>query len=185
MDRSEDEPKTKKRTRVRRFRRFPLEPEDADDLYASCDNDLDRLIVGVLLGTGLRVSELVKLTRQSVLHQQDRLRVEGKGGKVRIVPLVDSRAKSLLASWFVLHEDLGIGIRAVQKRIKKIAKASGIKKPVSPHVLRHTWAIGVVRKNVNMRALQEALGHANLNTTMLYTYMEADEVVSEFKDKMG
>jgi len=179
--RSKKKPSRKKR--VRQFFQQPLEPEEADALYSACDDETDRLIVGVLLGTGLRLAEFHSLTVKSILHQQDRIRVYGKGGKWRTAPLVDQRARALLISWFAVHETIGIGKRAIQARLKRIAKRAGIKKKVSPHVLRHTFARTAVDRDVSTSALQQALGHKSLNTTQLYIYMDNNRVIDEFSNK--
>ena len=153
MEPVKSERKGKKRTPPRGYRKTPLEPEEADDLYDACKDDLDRLIVGVLVGCGLRVSEFVALNQKSVLHQQDRLRVMGKGKKTRIVPLTNPRAKALLITWFVSRNSIGVGVRAVQKRMKRLKKAAGITRTCTPHILRHTFARDALARGINIRAL--------------------------------
>jgi integrase/recombinase XerD len=102
----------------------------------------------------LRVSELTGLNRQQIDWQQHRLMIYGKGGpygsrtKRRVVPL-SSRVQALLEPHFALHQDLGMCSRTVQRLMKRVANRAAILRPVSPHVLRHTFAVTAVQKGIS------------------------------------
>lgn len=166
----------------RRHKRLPLDPPEADALWLACRDERDKLIVAVLLETGIRVAEFCSLTPESILWQQDRLSVRGKGDKRRTVPL-PLRARTQLATWFSSRDAIGLGTRAVELRVKAIAGRARIRKKVTPHVLRHTYSRDMLRRGISLRALQEALGHERLETTGLYLYMDAEDVMKDYREK--
>jgi integrase/recombinase XerD len=127
------------------FKREPLTPAEADKLYQSCNTVQEKLIIWILLDTGLRISELCSLTTGQILWQQKSIRISGKGGpygkktKKRVVPM-SNRVQSLLEHYFAINDKFPIGPRQVQKIVKEIANRAQISKTVTPHILRHTFA---------------------------------------------
>jgi integrase/recombinase XerD len=172
------------------FKREPLMAEDADRLTNACRTPEERLSVWTLVDSGLRVSELCGLTRENVLWQQGAFRIKGKGGpfgkktKVRVVPTT-RRVMTLLEAYFALHDKWPLGPRAVQKLVKQVANRAGIRKDVTPHVLRHTWATLSIQKGVSLAAVQKALGHDRLETTAIYLNLTEEHVIAEFHAKVG
>ncbi len=150
----------------------------------------DRTMITLLYATGLRVSELVGLQ----LHQVDLdlryLRVRGKGDKERIVPFADV-AGELCRAWLVSHrgqlaphdESFFLGARgegltrqAFWKTLAQLSRQAGIERPVSPHVLRHSFATHLLQAGMSLRSLQMLLGHSDLSTTQIYTHVTPEHL---------
>jgi integrase/recombinase XerD len=170
------------------YKREPLTQHEATQLANACVAHTERLVVWTLLDTGLRVSELTGLRREHVDWQQHRLIIFGKGGtrgprsKRRVVPL-SPRVQSLLEPHFSLNEHFGIGARTVQRMVKRVANRATLLRPVSPHVLRHTFAVTAVQKGISLPTLQRLLGHEHLSTTQIYLNLSPEEVIGEFRRK--
>ena len=137
------------------FKREPLTPAEADKLYQSCNTVQEKLIIWILLDTGLRVSELCSLTPGEILWQQKSILISRKGGpygkktKKRVVPM-SGRVQSLIEHYFAINEKFPIGPRQVQKVVKEIANRAQISKTVTPHILRHTFATLALQKNISL-----------------------------------
>ncbi len=170
------------------FVREPLRIEDADSLCNSCDTPEEKLIVWTLLDTGLRIGELCSLTSQNVMWQQKALKVSGKGGpfgkmsKKRIVPL-SRRLQALLEPYFAVNDKWFVKIRMAQNIVKDVANKAKISAPVSPHVLRHTFATLAIQKGISLAALSKILGHDRLETTAIYLNLTPAHVGEEFHRK--
>ena len=170
------------------FKREPLTPSDADKLYQACGTIIEKLIIWILLDTGLRVSELCSLNPQNILWQQKSIRVSGKGGiygkktKKRVVPM-SKRVQSLLEHYFAINTKFPIGARQVQKIVKEVANRAKISKTVTPHILRHTFATLALQKNISIASVQKMLGHDRLATTSIYLNFTDEHVVEEFNRK--
>ena len=170
------------------YKREPLTQHEASVLANACATHDERLVVWTLLDTGLRVSELTGLTRQHVDWQQHRVIIYGKGGpygarsKRRVVPL-SARVRALLEPHFALHEHFGMCTRTVQRLLKRVANRAAIARPVSPHILRHTFAVSAVQKGISLPALQRLLGHEYLGTTQIYLNLSPEDVIGEFHRK--
>jgi len=170
------------------FKRGPLTPSDADKLYQACGTIIEKLIIWILLDTGLRVSELCSITPQNILWQQKSIRVSGKGGiygkktKKRVVPM-SKRVQSLLEHYFAINTKFPIGARQVQKIVKEVANRAKISKTVTPHILRHTFATLALQKNISIASVQKMLGHDRLATTSIYLNFTDEHVVEEFNRK--
>lgn len=149
----------------------------------------DRAILELLFSTGLRVSELCSLNRDSINLKKGEFSIRGKGEKVRLVFLSDG-AKSALENWlgkradvhealFVnfkpgkkdLDENARLTSRSVERIIKHYAIKSGIFKKVTPHTLRHCFATDLLSGGADLRSVQMMLGHANISTTQIYTHI--------------
>ena len=170
------------------YKREPLTQEEANRLANACENPKEKLVIWTLLDTGLRVSELSNLQRQNIDWQTHRLTIYGKGGiygkktKRRIIP-TSNRVQELIEKHFALHDEIGLSVRTIQRIAKKIANRAGISRPVSPHVLRHTFAVTAIQKGISTRALQEILGHDHLATTEIYLNLSPEDVIREYKEK--
>ncbi|MGA9342099.1 MAG: site-specific tyrosine recombinase XerD [Rhodanobacteraceae bacterium] len=146
----------------------------------------DRAMLELMYATGLRVSELVGLAAQQVNLRQGVLRVTGKGGKERLVPLGEEAADWLTRyvnearpvllrggacnSLFVTARRAGLSRQMFWVLVRKYALTAGIPaKRISPHVLRHSFATHLLNHGADLRALQLMLGHSSLSTTQIYT----------------
>lgn len=151
----------------------------------------DRALMELIYGGGLRVSEAVALPRGDLDLDLAAVRVLGKRGKVRIVPLPQatigwierylqesrpSLAKS--PSPLVLLSDTGkpLARQRAYTVLSRYAEAAGIATSVGPHTLRHTYAVHLVQGGADLRAVQELLGHASISTTQVYTALDMAEV---------
>jgi site-specific recombinase XerD len=149
----------------------------------------DRAMLELLFSTGLRVSELCGLNRDSIDLGRGEFSVRGKGEKVRVVFLSDSARDALkkyldkrddpAEAMFVnfrrgqdhLADDARLTPRSVERIIKHYAVAAGISKKVTPHVLRHCFATDLLSNGADLRSVQAMLGHANITTTQVYTHV--------------
>ncbi len=152
----------------------------------------DRAMLELLYATGLRVSELVGLRLDQLNLHQGVLRVTGKGGKERLVPLgeealawlqqylQDARPALVVGhsgdSVFVSQRGEGMTRQAFWYRIKRHAKAAGITSSLSPHSLRHAFATHLVNHGADLRVVQMLLGHSDLSTTQIYTHVARERL---------
>lgn len=149
----------------------------------------DRCILTLFLNCGLRISELIGLNKTDV--RGDQLRVLGKGNKERILYLNDACIHSLqdyldvrdtmqpidLRALFLSRRRTRISKAAVEKLVKKYLLKAGLDaSQYSPHKLRHTAATLMLQNGVDVRTLQEVLGHDNLNTTQIYTHIDNENL---------
>ncbi len=152
----------------------------------------DKAMLELLYATGLRVSELVSLTLQQVNLRQGVLRVTGKGNKERLVPLGEE-ANDWLTKYIqqargeILHNAMSDDLfpsnrgQAMTRQtfwhsIKRYAKLANIKKPLSPHVLRHAFATHLVNHGADLRVVQMLLGHSDISTTQIYTHVARERL---------
>jgi integrase/recombinase XerD len=170
------------------FKREPLTQDEATRLANACQSHQEKLVIWTLLDTGLRVSELAKLNKDNIDWQGHRLMVYGKGGpygsqtKRRVIPL-SSRIQPLLEGHFALHDTLGLAPRTIQMLVKRMANRAHVSRTISPHVLRHTFAVTAIQKGISLPALQRLLGHDRLTTTEIYLNLSPEDVVREFLEK--
>jgi len=170
------------------YKREPLSNEETDKFANAADTFEEKLIAFTLLDTGLRVAELAGLTKENIQWQERRLVVYGKGGiygkksKRRVIPMTD-RVRYILEHHFALKNQLDIIPRTIQRIVKRIANRAGIAKPVSPHVLRHTYSVSCVKKGISTRSLMQLLGHDHLSTTEIYLNLSPEDVIKEFEAK--
>jgi integrase/recombinase XerD len=142
------------------FKREPLTADEANRLANACQTHEEKLVVWTLLDTGLRVAELAYLTRDHLDWQNHRLMVYGKGGpygsqtKRRMIPL-SSRVQPLLEGHFALYDTFGMVPRTIQRLVKRVANRAHIRRPVTPHVLRHTFSITAMQKGISLEVMRE------------------------------
>ncbi len=152
-------------------------------------------IIEVLYGSGLRVSELINLKLSNVHLEEKYMLVEGKGSKQRLVPLSDE-AKKQIEFWLQDRCHLSIklgnedylflnrrGAKLTRVMIliivKDLATRAGIKKNISPHTFRHSFATHLLEGGANLRLIQMMLGHENLVTTEIYTHLDLNYLREE------
>jgi integrase/recombinase XerD len=170
------------------FKREPLTPDEATRLANACQSHLEKLVIWTLLDTGLRVSELAGLTKDHLDWQNHRLMIYGKGGpygsrsKRRLIPL-SARIQPLLEGHLALYDTFSMTPRTIQRMVKAVATRAHIRRPVTPHVLRHTFSVTAIQKGISLPALQRLLGHHRLTTTEIYLNLSPEEVLREFREK--
>ena len=174
-----------------------LSHEEIDRLLAAPDprsaaGRRDRAMLELLYATGLRVSELVGLQLNDVNLETRVLVARGKGSKERIVPIGAPAAdavKAYLASarepllkgrrtkdLFVTPRGRRLTRQGFAKLLVRYARAAGVRRRVSPHRLRHSFATHLLEGGADLRAVQEMLGHADVSTTQIYTHVERSHV---------
>lgn len=147
----------------------------------------DRTMLEFLYAAGLRVSELVSLRPEYVNRQHGYIRTTGKGSKDRIIPIGKialkfhqqylEEARPHLAKkrdgahLFLSRRGQGLSRQAFWTRIKKYGRAAGIKKNISPHTLRHSFATHLLEGGADLRSVQTMLGHSDISTTQIYTHV--------------
>ncbi len=147
----------------------------------------DRAILELLYGCGLRISELLKLYIEDLFLKEDFIRVKGKGSKERIIPLgskakdaimdylTDSRVildKKLSTNLFLNKNGNKLSRVGIWKNLRKYVLLSGIKKNVTPHTLRHSFATHLLERGASLRTVQILLGHSDISTTQIYTHID-------------
>jgi integrase/recombinase XerD len=164
-----------------------LSMQETQRLFAALSNAKHRLMALLLYSSGLRVSELVGLRAEDLDLDRRLVRVRrGKGAKDRYTLYSDVAAHAV-AGYRSLHEpreylfpgarpDRPISSRSVQKVIASAARRAGIGKRVTPHTLRHSFATHLLENGIDVRHIQELLGHASLATTQVYTHVAAQDV---------
>jgi integrase/recombinase XerD len=151
-------------------------------------------LIELLAATGLRVSELIGLKLAAVQSERDFLTVKGKGGRERMVP-VSKRAQAVLRDYvdalksraempspwlFPSHGESGALTRQhFALELKALARSAGLDATkISPHVLRHAFASGLLAHGADLRAVQQMLGHADISTTQIYTHVQTERLMS-------
>ena len=155
----------------------------------------DRAILEMLYGSGLRVSELTSLRPEQVDWDEGFLRITGKGGKTRYVPLGGEAAQSLRhyreharplllqegkptpRELFLSNRGAALTRERIRQIIKQRAQAAGLDANVFPHILRHSFATHLLENGADLRVIQDMLGHADLSTTQIYTHVEQKRLI--------
>jgi integrase/recombinase XerD len=152
----------------------------------------DRAILELLYATGMRVSELVALNEGDVDLPSASVRVLGKGDKERIIPVYDRAVQAVEAyvtkgrvrlvrdaeqrALFLNQRGMRLTRQGLWLIVKGYVKGAGIKVPVTPHTLRHSFATHMLRGGADLRNVQELLGHANIATTQVYTQVSNERL---------
>ncbi len=153
----------------------------------------NQCMIEVLYGCGLRVSELITLKISNINFKELYLKVDGKGNKTRFVPLAEYTAK-LIQQYMTdvrmnapinrKHEDTlflnsrgaGMSRIIVFIIIKELTEKAGIRKKISPHTFRHSFATHLLQNGADLRYIQEMLGHSSITTTEIYTHLKNEEL---------
>ncbi|MGD2279568.1 MAG: site-specific tyrosine recombinase XerD [Candidatus Omnitrophota bacterium] len=152
----------------------------------------DKAILELMYATGLRVSEVKDLKKANVNLEAGFVKCSGKGGKERVVPLgkvakdaieryIATSRKKLLSKkedehLFLSRLGKRLSRQSIWKIIQKYAKQAGIKKHITPHTLRHSFATHLLEGGAELRGVQEMLGHADISTTQIYTHINKDKL---------
>jgi integrase/recombinase XerC len=153
----------------------------------------DRAILELLYSSGLRVSELNGIKTGDTDLTSSFVKVLGKGGVERIVP-IGSKAINAIKYFLEKRNELTpkvdylfinsrggrLSVRSIARIVKKYANLSGIPKNISPHVLRHTFATHLLGSGADLRAIQEMLGHKSLSTTQRYTHASIEKIMEVY-----
>ena len=151
----------------------------------------NRAIVEILYGSGLRVSECVELRISDIFFREEFIKVTGKGNKQRIIPMGGAAARQLKLYLdtsrkqitpqkgfedhvFLNNRGSKISRVMIFLIIKDLAEKAGIRKTISPHTLRHSFATHLVEGGADLRAVQDMLGHESITTTEIYTHLDRE-----------
>ena len=187
----------------------PKQPDHLPEVLSTAEVDLleqaidlskweghrNRAIIEVLFSSGLRVSELTNLKLSNLYIEEQYIRVMGKGSKERLVP-ISPRALDELSYWFADRNVMKIkpgeedyvflnrrGHHLTRTMIlimiKRYAVDAGIKKTISPHTLRHSFATSLLEGGADLRAIQAMLGHESIGTTEIYTHIDTSTLRQE------
>lgn len=180
----------------------PLTPHAALDVSAAASgldarpwvNARDAAVLTLCYGAGLRISEALSLTPAELKDAEQTLRIKGKGGKVRLVPLLPAVRQAVSHYLdlvpFQLDSELPMfrGIRggpldatSVQRAMRHLRSALGLPATATPHALRHSFATHLLAGGGDLRTIQELLGHASLSTTQVYTQVDADHLLATWR----
>lgn len=182
-----------------------LSTEEIDSLIAAIDlskpeGERNRAILETLYGCGLRVSELIDLRLSDLFFAEGFIKVTGKGSKSRFVPIAEATQKyiNLYREQIRIHQDIQKGhedtlflnrrgrklTRAmIFTIIRQLSEASGLKKKISPHTFRHSFATHLLENGADLRAIQQMLGHESITTTEIYVHLDRShlrKVMEEF-----
>ena len=172
--------------------------DEVDKLLAAPDTGTpkglrDRAMLEVLYATGLRVSELIGLRLDGVNIEAGFVRCIGKGSKERIVPLGASAASAVAAylqvrqvrkptnCLFLNHRGESLSRMGFWKILRAYGLQAGVKKKLTPHVLRHSFATHLLERGADLRAVQTMLGHTNISTTEIYTHVMRERLKEIYK----
>lgn len=182
--------------------RYPtvLSKEEVEELLEApninkADELRDKAMLEIMYASGLRVSELLNLKMGQINFEQGIIRLVGKGGKERLVP-IGEYALSYLAKYekevrrnnkghrtphlFLNRFGKQLSRQYFFMRIKRYAEAAGISVNISPHTLRHCFATHLLENHASLRAVQEMLGHASIATTQIYTHVSSERIISAY-----
>ena len=157
----------------------------------------DRAMMELLYATGVRVSELVGMNLDDI-HTGDRLiRVRGKGKKERLVPFgkkAEDVLREYISSRYRIHDgeidkdalflnNRGgrLSVRSVQRKVNYYLQRTAVKRKISPHSLRHSFASHLLSRGADLRVIQELLGHESLSTTQKYTHLDLKQLLEVYK----
>lgn len=160
----------------------------------------NKAIIEVMYGCGLRVSEVISLNISDIYVKDEFVRIIGKGDKERLVPIGKKTLKELMlyTRGERLHQDIkpkfsdkvfisargtSLTRQSVFLLVKSLAEKAGVKKTISPHTLRHSFATHLLEGGADLRAVQQMLGHSSISTTEIYTHVSDEylrQVIMEF-----
>lgn len=167
-----------------------LTPSEVEAMIACSYSLRNAFTISLLYSSGIRLSELIQLNRGQIVDRQ--FTVIGKGNKPRLC-FIDERTEHLMEHYLRTREDRADALiisaqnkarmtpTNVQLLIRNSAIRAGITKKVTPHTLRHSFATNFLRNNGNMRYLSTMLGHASLDTTMMYAHVVDNDLKDQYK----
>jgi integrase/recombinase XerC/integrase/recombinase XerD len=156
----------------------------------------DRALFELAYACGLRAEELVNLDRGSMDFDAEEVRVEGKGGKTRIVPVGEAAVRALTRyverarpaleaersepALFISKSGRRLSTSDVRRRLRVWSRRAALQGGVHPHALRHSFATHLLDGGADLRAIQELLGHSSISTTQIYTRVESARLKSAY-----
>lgn len=165
----------------------------APDL-ATWEGVRDRAMLELLYATGLRVSELINLELFNLYFEAGYVKILGKGSKTRIVPfgevaayylekylVLRARRKVNTEKLFVTRRGSGFTRQGFWKMLKRYGQKAGLKKNLTPHLIRHSFATHLLENGADLRVVQELLGHSFIETTQIYTHLTAKKLREIFR----
>ena len=167
-----------------------LTPSEVEAMIACSYSLRNAFTISLLYSSGIRLSELIQLNRGQIVDRQ--FTVIGKGNKPRLC-FIDERTEHLMEHYLRTREDRADALiisaqnkarmtpTNVQLLVRNSATRAGITKKVTPHTLRHSFATNFLRNNGNMRYLSTMLGHASLDTTMMYAHVVDNDLKDQYK----
>lgn len=180
-----------------------LSVEEVDALICAPDQSKpqgirDTALLEMLYGTGMRISELISLNLEDVHLTMGFVRIFGKGGKERIVPLGKSsiracqhyleEARPILQgtfpkteAFFINHRGKRLTRQGCWKLIKQHSETANIQQEITPHTIRHSFATHLIENGADLRSVQEMLGHADISTTQIYTHISKTRLSEVYK----
>lgn len=175
----------------------PKNPENRQSLTRQFLLIRNATLLEVLFATGMRVGEVSAVDLSDFIETESSFRVHGKGGRERLAYVVDKTSLRLLEEYVSLRRDLQVETPAlflnflghrlspqgIANIIRKIRLDCGIERHITPHMLRHTVATMLLRNGVDVRVIQEFLGHASITTTQRYTYVSKSHMVRELESR--
>jgi len=152
-----------------------LERHEVEALLEAVDDPYWRALFRLLVNTGLRISELLSLTEKdiSISAGLARIRVRGKGNKERVIVTSSDVVLDAMREGVFSKK---VSARTIQRRLKAYAEKAGIQKKITPHTLRHTFAILLLESGVPVNTIQASLGHESLSTTGIYLKIASDSI---------
>ncbi len=173
-----------------------LNHKEVEDLIAAIDlskpeGERNKAIIETLYGCGLRVTELIELKLSNLYFKDEFIKVRGKGDKERLVPIGRSAMKQInqYLDYVRAHQQIQAGYEDfvfLNRRgksltrvmiftiVKNLAEAIGLKKNISPHTFRHSFATELIERGADLRAVQDMLGHESITTTEIYTHLDRE-----------
>ena len=157
----------------------------------------DRAILEVMYGCGLRVSEAVNLKISGLFLDEGFIRIIGKGNKERLIPIGDMAIEALLmylearilpadraSEDIVFLNRYGRPLSRISmfKTIRSLAQLAGIRREISPHIFRHSFATHLIEHGADLRVVQEMLGHEDISTTEIYTHVDSSRWQAEIRN---
>jgi integrase/recombinase XerD len=171
---------------LKRDKKLPLvlSKKDIENMIISTTNFTHRTIIMLLYSSGMRASELTNLKWEDIDFKRNIIHIKlAKGNKDRIVMLSPKIKKALnhldinkQGIVFKTNRNKKYSLRSIEQIIKKAARKSGIKKNVTPHTLRHSFATHLLENGTDLRIIQKLLGHSNLETTQIYTHVSKADI---------
>ena len=151
------------------------------------------LIIELLFSTGMRVSEISNLKTNNIDFKSKNIYIYGKGSKERVMCLTNERVLKLLEKYLNIRNNSEyffvnkcgnlFSDQSIRNMITKYAKAAGVKTHITPHMFRHTFATALLDEDVNIRYIQQLLGHSSIVTTQIYTHISTNKIRQILKDK--
>lgn len=150
----------------------------------------DQVILELLYGSGLRVSELINLNREDHIPDICLIKVRGKGGKERVIPMTKYALEAIQAYLALRSDNLPalllnyqgsrLSVRSIRRIIDKLVDKANLDQHVHPHMLRHSYATHLLNGGADLRSVQELLGHERLSSTQIYTHLTRERLMEVY-----